>query len=226
MYALIDYDVSMMLPSGTDRTKIRLPSRESYIGTWWPPSDTSQGEFDYNPFAYDVGTLGVFFCQYFQVRFNMMCFGEDADRIVEQVYTKDVPILAPFLDRMVTRNVTKRFTAEQALQFFENVVLTEVTEDQLNIPRHRKRRNTAYEFYDRWAGLSDEFKARWAEYREPLGIPFSWKVIRYFLAIEWLPSMMIPNTRLFFFKLSRIPSIFWTHFVGSTQVLRLSKYLK
>lgn len=66
-YALIDFDLSIMLPHDVQRGTFKLSRKESWVGTY-APSDTSQGEFDYDPFAYDVGTLGVVFCEWYQVR--------------------------------------------------------------------------------------------------------------------------------------------------------------
>jgi hypothetical protein len=57
----------MMLPADTDRARYRLPYKLSWDGSFCQPDDTSQGEFDYNPFAYDVGTLGRVLCVKYQV---------------------------------------------------------------------------------------------------------------------------------------------------------------
>jgi hypothetical protein len=57
----------MMLPPDTDRTQYRLPYQESWLGTGFQLHDASQGEFDYDPFAFDVGTLGDVFCSEYQV---------------------------------------------------------------------------------------------------------------------------------------------------------------
>jgi hypothetical protein len=40
-----------------------------------------------------------------------------------QHLTKDVPMLAPLFDKMTTRNVPSRFTAAEALQFLEKLVI-------------------------------------------------------------------------------------------------------
>lgn len=65
-YALIDFDLAKMLPGDIKKDGYRLPAQESYVGTYCP-EDTSQGEFDYDPFAYDVGTLGVIFSTTYEV---------------------------------------------------------------------------------------------------------------------------------------------------------------
>jgi hypothetical protein len=56
-----------MFPADTDRTHIRLPYRQSWYGSGRQPHDTAQGEYDYNPFAYDVGNLGKVLCTEYQV---------------------------------------------------------------------------------------------------------------------------------------------------------------
>jgi hypothetical protein len=66
-YALMDFDISMFLPPSVNRATFRLPYKESLLGQGPHPYDTAQGERDYDPFAFDVGTLGVAFCYAFQV---------------------------------------------------------------------------------------------------------------------------------------------------------------
>ena len=69
VYAITDFDLSIMFPNTAAREECRLPSKLSWAGGGDQPNDTSQGELDYDPFAYDVGCLGVLFCHEFQVRF-------------------------------------------------------------------------------------------------------------------------------------------------------------
>lgn len=52
-----------MLPS----RDARLPYRLSW-GTFNLTGDTDAGEFDYNPFAMDVGAVGMTLCQRYNVR--------------------------------------------------------------------------------------------------------------------------------------------------------------
>jgi hypothetical protein len=66
-YCLFDFNISMMPPPDTDGARCRLPYNLSWDGSFCQPDDTSQGEFDYNPFAYDVGTLGRVLCVEYQV---------------------------------------------------------------------------------------------------------------------------------------------------------------
>lgn len=67
-YALIDFDLSIMLAPDIRRESFRLPRQKSWAGTYCH-SDVLQGELDYNPFAYDVGILGAVFCESYQVGF-------------------------------------------------------------------------------------------------------------------------------------------------------------
>lgn len=71
-YALMDFDVSLYLPSSRPGT-VRRPYTESFLGRGPHPYDTDQGELDYDPFAFDVGTLGVSFCERFQVCMPTAC---------------------------------------------------------------------------------------------------------------------------------------------------------
>ncbi|KAF5317565.1 hypothetical protein D9619_013218 [Psilocybe cf. subviscida] len=111
-------------------------------------------------------------------------------------------MLAPFLDRMITRNIGKRFTALQALEFLNNIIAS-AAETQLSIqededPSARKTGN--YEVHDRWKGLPKDFQEKWDAYREPMGIPFSWKLLRALRGIRWLPEPLIPDIRRLTFK--------------------------
>ena len=67
-YAIIDYNVSFMVPPEIKHEEYTLPYFKAWIGTWiYQPYDNQQGEHEYNPFAYDVGALGMMFCNLFQV---------------------------------------------------------------------------------------------------------------------------------------------------------------
>ncbi|KAF7760601.1 hypothetical protein Agabi119p4_11277 [Agaricus bisporus var. burnettii] len=183
-YCLFDFDISMMLPADTDRTQCRLSYKLSWDGTGYQPHDTVQGEFDYNPFAYDVGTLGRVLCMRYQH------------------LTPQIPMLAPFLDRMVTRNIPLRFNAAEALQFFE-AMLPEIPENVLNAVYHEKTKASDYE-WDRWEGLPPDFIKKWEAYREP-PVPFSTTVLRWIFSFERMPYIL-PVVRLFFFRIALVPS--------------------
>ncbi|XP_006455020.1 hypothetical protein AGABI2DRAFT_180241 [Agaricus bisporus var. bisporus H97] len=168
-YCLFDFDISMMLPADTDRVRCRLSYKLSWDGSGRQPHDTMQGEFDYNPFAYDVGTLGRVLC----VRYQHL--------------TLQIPMLAPFLDRMVTRNIPLRFNASEALQFFE-AILPEIPESVMNAVYHEKTKASDYE-WDRWEGLPPDFIKKWEEYREP-PVPFSTTVLRWIYSFGRMPYIL------------------------------------
>ena len=74
LYALMDFNLSIMAPTDIKRNQYRRSYRDSLDGTWPQPFDTAAGEFDYNPFAFDVACLGVVFCLRYQVSiFDRIC---------------------------------------------------------------------------------------------------------------------------------------------------------
>lgn len=52
----------------TTPSERRFPGRCSFIGGGNFAYDARQGELDYDPFAYDVASLGQLFCEAIQVR--------------------------------------------------------------------------------------------------------------------------------------------------------------
>ncbi|KAG6852657.1 hypothetical protein H0H87_009530, partial [Tephrocybe sp. NHM501043] len=142
----------------------RLPSHVSFNTLYdQVPADTFHGEFDFNPFPFDVGMMGVMFCKAFQQ------------------LTRTAPMLAPLLDRMTTRNVDQRFKASEALQFFEQYVVPLTTEDQMSSPAPEPTMDSEYvpyDYYDRWQGLDPEFVEKWVAYREP-PVPRHVQFLRY-----------------------------------------------
>ena len=70
-YALFDFDFSILFPRDIDRRFCRLPYERSW-GTFCLVYDTAQGEFDFNPFVFEVGNLGVTFCDLFQVNILLL----------------------------------------------------------------------------------------------------------------------------------------------------------
>ncbi|KAK0448109.1 hypothetical protein EV421DRAFT_1672771, partial [Armillaria borealis] len=72
-------------------------------------------------------------------------------------------MLAPLLDKMVTRTVSNRFTASEALQFLEDFL----PGVQLDTPVPSDALTEHYEQCDRWKDLLAEFIQRWSAYREP-----------------------------------------------------------
>ncbi|KAJ7065342.1 kinase-like domain-containing protein [Mycena amicta] len=135
-YGWIDFGYSLQLPHDTSLTSCRIPWRASLYGPLYVPPDVMQGEYGYNPFAFDVGTLGIYLCGQFQ-------------RL-----TPTIPLLAPLLDGMVTRNVAARLSASQALALLRSMRDEMSSEDRQNPPSERALMDESeYETYDRWNGL-------------------------------------------------------------------------
>ncbi|KAG2006966.1 other/AgaK1 protein kinase [Coprinopsis cinerea AmutBmut pab1-1] len=140
-YAFIDYNISVIAPDGVERSKFRLPaelSRDSSDGV----PDTEQGELDYDPFAYDVGTLGAMLSTQYQY------------------FCGDLPLLAPLFDSMTTRDVSRRFTAAQALEFFEaevSLLDKDALSKRIRMPDYRKH----HEVYDRWKDIPEPLAIKW-----------------------------------------------------------------
>jgi hypothetical protein len=68
LYAMFDYNLSVVFPPGTLPHERRLPFENSFTGlVMGRPNDTAQGEFDYDPFAWDVACLGIQLRNRFQV---------------------------------------------------------------------------------------------------------------------------------------------------------------
>ncbi|KAH0585953.1 hypothetical protein H2248_007239 [Termitomyces sp. 'cryptogamus'] len=167
-YAFCDFDGSTMFSPSMSLDECRLPSHISF--NTLPdqvPADTSQGEFDFNPFAFDVGMLGVLFCHKFQH------------------LTWTAPMLAPLLDRMTTRYIQRRFKASEALQFFEEEVLPNTPEPILSSRLPPVRATGSYDTFDRWAGLDPKFVDKWTAFREP-PVPLHLKFLRHICLYPWI----------------------------------------
>ncbi|PPQ86327.1 LOW QUALITY PROTEIN: hypothetical protein CVT25_005628 [Psilocybe cyanescens] len=187
-YAIFDFDHAIKLPSGVDRTKYRLPYHRSW-GTINVIGDTAQGEYDFNPFVFDVGALGV------HLSFSY------------QYLTPRVPMFAPFLDRLTTRNLAFRFTASEALSFCEDIV-SQLSEAELDDAIERRNFSIPPDNYNRWAHVTPEFAHKWAHYREP---PIPWttlllrRVCRTYWGCHTVPWIRRFLSRLFFFLYRLLP---------------------
>ncbi|PBK74118.1 hypothetical protein ARMSODRAFT_572887 [Armillaria solidipes] len=157
--ALVDFDFAIQFdPDSSNRLLPRRMARQSSV-----QRDLSQGEYRYDPFAYDVEAMGYILCAQFQH------------------LTPVLPMLAPLLDRMITRDKHKRFTAPEAFRFFQDMSSKPdvAREHGLDVrlddlvgfsPANREH----YEDYDRWEGLPESFVDEYGpEYREP---PLSWRI--------------------------------------------------
>ncbi|GJJ07968.1 hypothetical protein Clacol_002175 [Clathrus columnatus] len=148
-YVLFDFDLALLLPS----TECRLPSRVSfYVMTAIIPFDTSHGELDYDPYKFEMGCLGIFLCETFQH------------------YIPSIPFLAPLFDRLITDKLELRFTAEEALQFFDQMH-AKLSPQQLSLDAPIDIDSIIPfwepEKHDRWEGLPEEFVKEWGHFRAP-----------------------------------------------------------
>ncbi|KAF8905849.1 hypothetical protein CPB84DRAFT_1771331 [Gymnopilus junonius] len=195
-YALFDFDWSIILSADSDRKEYRLPYKMSW-GTFCRVYDTGQGEFDYNPFVFDVGNLGAIFCNMYQH------------------LAPAAPFLAPLLDRMTTRDLERRFTSMEALHFFEDM-FSEMTETQLGTPFWEDDVEVyiPYDKYDRWGSLPPGFAKKWAMYREP-PIPLMTRFLRWICRREWVYHT-VAFIRWFAYRLRLVllPRRVTTQFVG------------
>ncbi|KAG6834663.1 hypothetical protein H0H93_008216, partial [Arthromyces matolae] len=163
-YALFDFELSTKFPLSWSDEKCRLPYYRSFQGTpGCVPPDTFQGEFDFDPFARDVGSMGLVLAHEFEH------------------LTIHAPLLAPFLDKMLTRDVPRRFTAQQSLDFLENVVYPGTSQEQLDLGVDARPSVRI----DRWAGLDPDFLEKWAEYHEP-PLPLTIRILRFICEYPWV----------------------------------------
>ncbi|RDB18101.1 hypothetical protein Hypma_000978 [Hypsizygus marmoreus] len=160
VYCWIDFDSSVIFPSTSTLAERRLECGwYTIVGGGNYAYDVAQGELDYDPFAYDIGSLGQLFCQ------------------LAQHLTPIVPMLAPFLDMMITRDIPKRFTAPQALQFLEDICAS-ITPAQFNVAYPPVQRVNE-EKYDRWRHLPSSFVQQWSTHRAPTNISYFTRFLRW-----------------------------------------------
>jgi hypothetical protein len=119
-------------------------------------------------------------------------------------------MLAPFLDRMTTRNIPKRFSAAEALEFFESF-LPEIPADILNGSYWTDPGGGAvYDVYDRWKDLSPGFIKKWEAYREP-PIPLRTAFLRWLCSYNPM-FHVVPAVRLFFYRVTYFGSRIFARF--------------
>jgi len=190
-YALNDFDWSMLLPPDASIETFRLPIAEINPGVWDKPYEALCGQIDFNPFAYDVGCLGIELAYTFQVSRFSFLFASLADWLPTQHLCSSTPLLAPLLDGMVTPHVTDRFTAQEALSFLDEVQ-SEMTQDQL--AEHAARRGSGptirYYKYDRWSNIPASLVKKWERYRNrPLSY-FAVSIILPLCSRPWGASLV------------------------------------
>ncbi|KAL7281812.1 hypothetical protein ACG7TL_005135 [Trametes sanguinea] len=152
-YSLIDFDISLCLPMETSLTAYRRSSWEAYQGTpIYHTQDVDFGEHDYNPFAYDVGSLGNFYRIWF---WKTVPF---------------VPQLAPLFDKMTTHIAAERLTAPEAAEFVE-ALFAQLSDSVLDTPpyltcgRDAKERDIVVKLIDK-GSMEDKILRTLTEYPE------------------------------------------------------------
>ncbi|KAI0368359.1 hypothetical protein BV20DRAFT_969419 [Pilatotrama ljubarskyi] len=150
LYALLDFNVSTCLPIDTSIRDCRRPAVEFSRGTIFHSGDCAMGEYDYNPFWADVGSLGA------------MCLYWIPD------IAAAIPVLAPLLAKMVSHIPSARFTAAEALTYVTECKAS-FSVDDLAKPLPDKRRTFFY--HDWWDKLNPDDRQRWELYAVP---PRSW----------------------------------------------------
>ncbi|PPQ77873.1 hypothetical protein CVT26_005198 [Gymnopilus dilepis] len=156
IYALCDFGASSCFPSDVSRDDCRLRIEESWKTTSMI-KDNIAGEFEYNPFVFDVGELGAMFCQHFQH------------------LTVLAPFMAPLFDAMTARDLRRRFSAPRALEFFEEMV-SQMSRQELetDIRGVEPQGHVPYDEYNRWKDIPISLVRQWTIYREP---PLPWTTI-------------------------------------------------
>ncbi|KAI0630172.1 hypothetical protein C8Q77DRAFT_1136768 [Trametes polyzona] len=148
-YCLFDFDISGAFPHDVLVKTYRTDSEWALYGTpFLHPPDARLGEYDYNPFAFDVGCLGNFYTS-----------------LLRSVVPL-VPLLAPLFDKMTTWVVDERFTACEAAQFIEDI-LAELPKDVLETTIDWESEYDHADVDAYWTHMPPDFRARWVHYKTP-----------------------------------------------------------
>ncbi|KAF9560145.1 hypothetical protein CPC08DRAFT_494024 [Agrocybe pediades] len=187
-YAIFDFDCSRKISQKINRRDYWISTRSSYAwGTFNVTKDYARGELEYNPFITDVGALGVMFSNYFQH------------------VTPRLPVLAPFIDMLTTHKLRQRFTASEALEFFENFY-SDLSEEELK--KYLPTIDSTYHprpYYDcdRWASVPPHLAKKWAIYREP-PLSLRTRLLRKLFKHGWLYHPKVVLVRQFLAKILKI----------------------
>ncbi|KAI0675111.1 kinase-like domain-containing protein [Trametes maxima] len=171
-YCLFDFNLSIQLPLDACLRGCRRPAIESFTTlTSYMPDDTALGEPLYNPFAFDVGSLG---------------------NLIRYFYwgaASAAPLLAPLFDMMTTHDLARRFTAEEALEFLD-YAWSQVPESVRDAPLSLRASWNCWahpEMY--WSMTPPGFEDQWSHYKTPprgtaasilshiLRIPYTWPLV-------------------------------------------------
>ncbi|KAK7676324.1 hypothetical protein QCA50_020707 [Cerrena zonata] len=169
-FALCDFGISVMFSPDVPPSERMCPVEQSEWGIFeYHPPDVCEGQVVYDPFPYDVACLGGVFCQLVG---NM---------------TPNVPTLAPFLDHLITPDIADRYTAAQALDAFIEL------KGSLNPyflsstpPPPPMTLGDAWQDYDRWKGLPDDFVKKYTPVRPK-------RKIQYVVEVDGKSSIFVDS---------------------------------
>ncbi|KAI0686860.1 hypothetical protein C8T65DRAFT_143101 [Cerioporus squamosus] len=149
LYCLFDFNLSMQFPLDMPLRECRVVTKNCIFShSPYMPLDTCFGEYDYDPFAYDVAFLG----NMFRARFATIA--------------GDVPQLALLFDRMTTHVIRDRLSASEAFLYFDQMVKQlpdhVLESDAVLDPSLNLKDADRY-----WSLIPPELAAAWAKYRTP-----------------------------------------------------------
>ena len=108
-------------------------------------------------------------------------------------------MLAPLFDKMTTHDLKRRFTAEEALEFFQNEY-SELTEEQLGCRTYYDIDRSSFDCWDR---IPPHLAVKWACHRTP-PVPPSYPVLRW-LCKRRPMEHVLPWIRWLIFSLVTFP---------------------
>ncbi|CAK5276118.1 unnamed protein product [Mycena citricolor] len=177
---IFDYNLSVIFPADVSLSRARSPWSK-YYGMPAPPVDICLGEYQFNPFASDVASLG-------------------ADlRALFHHFTPVAPLLAPLIDGMVHWDPTSRLTASDALELLRSM-RQEYDSEVRNLPAPARENSPRQLGMNLWDNLPPPFVERWKHFRtpsEPLGVG-SWLVCALDgMSQKWFAAFAVLSTTSF-----------------------------
>lgn len=103
-------------------------------------------------------------------------------------------MLAPLLDKMLTWDISSRFTASEALDFFEAMYAQATPKQLATLPPEPTPDQQDWETHDRWNGLPADFVEKWKSFRIPKP-PLITRMLRKICKRPWLHLVVISIRR-------------------------------